>query len=182
MTAMSVRWKTVRPVAIWTVATSVGIGVSWLGIRPVLDAAVADRLVAFPVTDSGTSSPASSRPPGPHASAAIDGAEPSRTRPGSRPTPSATGGAPPTVTPDGWTVVGPGQYVRSFRLGGGNATVRADHGTMELVSATPNPGYVMTITPGTTRVVVNFATALDIWTLDAAWVDNGPVARITQLP
>ena len=84
---------------------------------------------------------------------------------------------------DGWTVVGPGQYVRSFRLGGGNATVRADHGVMELVSATPNPGFVMTVMPsGADRAVVNFTDVLHVSTLDAWWQDTVPTARVTEIP
>ena len=63
---MSARWRTAKGVAVWTVATGLGMGVSWVGVRPVLDAAVPDRLVAFPaaapLSESATPAPRSASP------------------------------------------------------------------------------------------------------------------------
>jgi hypothetical protein len=84
---------------------------------------------------------------------------------------------------DGWTPLGDGQYLRSFHLMGGDAVVRAGQASVRLVSATPRPGYTMTILPsGPDRVVVDFATALRVSTLDASWRGNGPAATVTELP
>jgi hypothetical protein len=73
--------------------------------------------------------------------------------------------------------------VRRFRLIGGDVTIRAGHGSVELVSATPRPLYVMTIMPaGSNRFIVSFTTILRASRLDASWLDNGPVVKVTELP
>jgi hypothetical protein len=179
---MSAGWNAVKPIAIWTAATGLGIGVSWLGIRPVLDAAVPDRLVAVAITEPDT--PSTSAPPAPQGALARVSPRPAPSRTPALPsTPAGAANSAPPVTPDGWTVLGPGRYLRSFQLAGGNATVQADHGRVELISATPQPGFVMTVTPtDDDRVVVNFTTVLHISTLEAAWADTGPVADVTEIP
>jgi len=88
---------------------------------------------------------------------------------------------PPGLT--GWLPVGDGQYVRSFRLVGGNATVRAGRGEATLASATPQPGFVMTVMPtGADQVVVNFVGALQISTLSVGWSENAPTVETTEIP
>jgi hypothetical protein len=179
MAAMVLGWKTVRAVTIWVAATALSIGVSWFGVRPVLDAAVPDRLVAFPVREVDPPSV-----PPPPTSAGPSGRS-SLSRGGQR---SAPPGAPPSAstspsTVDGWTPLGDGTYLRSFRLVGGEATVRAGRDQVELISATPNPGFVMTVMPGgADRAVVNFTTALHVSTLDAWWQGDAPTARVTEIP
>ena len=179
MAAMVLGWKAVKAVTIWAVATGIGVGVSWFGIRPVLDAAVPDRLVAFPITEVD---PPLATPP-PSAAGPTRSGQSSLSRGGTRsPAPSATPSASPS-TVDGWTPLGDGRYLRSFRLVGGDATVRASPGLVELVSATPHPGYVMTVMPTRDdRVVLNFAGALRVSTLDAWWQDDAPTARVTEVP
>jgi hypothetical protein len=84
---------------------------------------------------------------------------------------------------DGWTPLGDGQYLRSFRMSGGEVVVRAGQGSVRLVSATPRPGFAMTIVAsGPDRVVVDFAGGLHISTLDVSWRSDGPAAEITELP
>jgi hypothetical protein len=68
-------------------------------------------------------------------------------------------------------------------MAGGDVVVRAGADSVQLVSATPRPGYAMTIlTRGPARVVVDFATALHISTLNATWREDTPVAEVTELP
>src|SRR2546421_626644 len=64
MTAMVLGWKTAKAVTIWAAATALSIGVAWFGVRPVLDAAVPDRLLAVPGPGGG---PPSVPPPPPSA-------------------------------------------------------------------------------------------------------------------
>lgn len=184
---MSSRWRTVKGVMVWTVATGLGMGVSWFGVRPVIDAAVPDRPAAFPVTEphsepavtvtpragvppSGSGAPAppaSRRPPSPSAPASVSASAP-----------------PPPVTIDGWLSVGDGTFLRSFRLSGGDATVRAGPGTVDLISATPRAGWIMTVRPtDDDRVVVNFTALLRHATLDVTWDDGDtPAVEVTELP
>jgi hypothetical protein len=176
---MRSRWKTARAVTIWAVATGAGIGVSWLGVRPVLDAAVPDRLVAFPVAAPNTPTPAG-RPTRPDVTPGRSVA-PTAT-PSPTPAPIGSSASRPTVV-DGWTVLDHGQYLRTFRLVGGNATVQAGGGKLELVSAIPNPGYVMTVNPPAgDRIVVGFTGPLHWSTLDARWEADRPTAEVTEFP
>jgi hypothetical protein len=84
---------------------------------------------------------------------------------------------------DGWTLFPDGQYTRSFQLVGGTATVVASQGKLELLSATPRPGFVMAVVPtADDRVVVNFTGGLlHISTLEARWRDTAPTATVTEL-
>jgi hypothetical protein len=188
MPAPRAAWNRVKVTAAWLAATALGIAVSSLGVRAVLDAAVPDRFLvlpaaeepppaAWPTTRPAAPSPSTSGSRAPRSSPAT----PSGRAPGGRDDP-----APPTATPsqvDGWTSLGDGQYLRSFHLTGGDAVVRAGQGEVRLVSATPRPGYTMTILPsGSDRVVVNFATALHVSTLTASWGADGPTAGTTELP
>ncbi|MDT4986621.1 MAG: hypothetical protein QOI74_715, partial [Micromonosporaceae bacterium] len=179
-----------RDVAGWMLATGVGIVISWLGVRAVLDAAVPDRFLAVPAAEQGppraglTAAPVAPSPtgrPGP--------ARPTPSRSGARSVaPTASAAPPPETTPppstvDGWTPLGDGQYLRSFRLFGGEAVVRAGQGSVRLVSATPRPGFAMTVVSGgPDRVVVDFAGGLHISTLDVSWRTDGPAADVTELP
>ncbi|NJC73888.1 hypothetical protein HC031_29860 [Planosporangium thailandense] len=192
MAAMRSGAKTARAAAIWFAATGVGIGVSWFGVRPLLDAAVPERLVAFPVSGLQTAPqtpavPASSesRPPGTRSAAPRSGVpvsrSPSRTP---QPAPSASVTASPAVpVPAGWTPTGDGRYVRTFRLTGGTATVQAGPDEVALLSATPRPGYVMTVTPaGSDPLRVTFTMILHTSALEVRWDGDAPDASVTEVP
>jgi hypothetical protein len=182
-------WKTVRDITGWMLATSVGISISWLGVRAVLDAAVPDRFLALPAAEQGppvVPSTTAITSPTRSAAARTPRATPSQAGRSASPTASASVPASASALPatvDGWTPLGDGQYLRSFHLAGGDAVVAAGQGSVRLVSATPRPGYTMTIlSSGPARVVVDFATTLRISTLDATWGDTGPAATVTELP
>jgi hypothetical protein len=180
MATMPARWNAVRTVTVWALATGAAIGVTWFGIRPVLDAAVPDRLVAFPADAPGAPTAAAPSSTPPETAPAPSGRASARVS--SRPAPSGSATAAPPTTVDGWTLIA-GEYVRSFQLVGGDATVRAAHGVIELVSATPRPGFVLTLVPsGDDRLVLNFTGGLHISTLDVAWRNGIPVGEVGELP
>jgi hypothetical protein len=178
---MRTRWQTFRSVVVWCLATLAGIAVCWWGVRPVLDAAVPDRLVAFPAAE----------PPPVVAAAPSRVGSPSAS-PSGRPSrlprsfsSTGTASASPTATVvDGWTRFPDGRFTQTFQLVGGTATLSARDGVVELLSATPNPGYVMTVSPtGDDRVLVNFTgLSLHMSTLDARWSGSAPSAEVTELP
>jgi hypothetical protein len=181
---MRTRWQTFRSVVVWWLATLAGIAVCWLGVRPVLDAAVPDRLVAFPAADSPLPVAPPAHPVGPPSVSPPASPAPSPSRL-PRASSLGTASAAPTATVvDGWTRFPDGHFTRTFQLTGGTATVSAQDGVVELLSATPNPGYVMTVNPtGDDRVVVNFTGLnLHMSTLDARWSGSAPTATITELP
>jgi hypothetical protein len=181
---MRTRWQTFRSVVVWSLATLAGIGVCWWGVRPVLDAAVPDRLVAFPAAETSAPPPVVAAPPRLPSSAPA-GRSPRPSSPPRSGFSSGTASASPTATlVDGWTRFPDGRYTRTFQLVGGTATVRAQAGVVELLSATPNPGYVMTVNPsGEDRVLVNFTGLnLHMSTLDARWIGSAPTAEVTEVP
>jgi len=181
---MRTGWRAVKFVAVWMAATGLAIGVSWFGVRPVLDAAVPDRLMAFPVARPVP-------PPSPSTGAIPTGSPSARGGPRAHPSapasPTGTGGTvQPPAAPDGWTALGNGRYLRSFRLVGGDATVRAGPGVVDLISATPRAGYAMTVVPTRAdRAVVNFTGGPQSSTLDVSWPADSadaPQATVTELP
>jgi len=183
MAAMRTRWNAASSVTVWAAATLAGIAVCWLGVRPVLAAVVPDRLVAFPATEPA---PQVTMLPGTPPSTSPSARASSSRSPSRSASPSGTPSASATpIVVDGWTQFADGQYTRSFQLGGGTATVLASQGKMELLSATPRPGFVMTVVPtADDRVVVNFTGGLlRISTLEAKWRDGGPpLATVTEIP
>jgi hypothetical protein len=179
---MRTRWQTFRSVVVWWLATLAGIAVCWWGVRPVLDAAVPDRLVAFPAAES---TPPLAAPPPPLVTPSASASASPRPSRLPRSSSAGTASASPTATVvDGWTRFPDGRFTRTFQLVGGTATLSAQDGVVELLSATPNPGYVMAVNPtGDDRVVVNF-TGLDLHmsTLDARWSGSAPTAKVTEIP
>jgi len=176
---MRTRWQTFRSVVVWCLATLAGIAVCWWGVRPVLDAAVPDRLVAFPAAESTPPLAPLVRTPSASASPSARTSRPPRSfAPG-------TASASPTATVvDGWTRFPDGRFTQTFQLVGGTATLSAQDGVVEVLSATPNPGYVMTVSPtGDDRVLINFTGLnLHMSTLDARWSGAAPAARVTEIP
>jgi hypothetical protein len=182
---MPTRWHAFRSVSVWAAATLAGMGVCWWGVRPVLDAAVPDRLVAFPTVSRA---PALVPPP-PATSSASPRPVRHSTSPGAPPSspaapPSGTTAAPQPTLVDGWTRFPDGHYTQTFQLVGGTATLSAAAGRIELVAATPKPGNVMTVgPPGAATLVVTFTgLRLQVSTVEASWADDRPAAKVTELP
>jgi hypothetical protein len=149
--------------AVWCVATALSAGLVWLGLTPVLRAAVPDRV------ETGT---------------AADLQRSVRVGIGSGPSLSPSPSSS-SSTVDGWTVVtesdGSTSYVRRFTVDGGRTTIRMTPGRVELVSATPEPGYAMeTLQPSPDRVVVRFYTPGELFTIDAIWFEGRPYAEVTR--
>jgi len=185
---MRTRWQTFRSVVVWSLATLAGIAVCWWGVRPVLDAAVPDRLVAFPAAGAALPVQPPPRPVAPPPVWPSGSPSAAHSPAGSRSpraaSPGTTSASPAATLVDGWTRFPDGHYTRTFQLVGGSATLSARDGVVELLSATPNPAYVMTVNPtGDDRVVVNFTGLnLHMSTLDAHWDGSAPTAKVTEIP
>lgn len=184
----------------WVLATAMGIGVAWFGLRPVLDAAVPDRAdppsaaeVKRLAVPPPIAVPAPTRPPS-GASGPSGSASASASRSGSasavpaspgRSTARPPASSPPVVV-DGWTVTteadGSRSYLRSFRVPGGSTVIRMVPGRVSLVSATPSPGYsVTTGQPDPTRLVVQFSASARYDIVDALWWNDHPYAEISNV-
>lgn len=175
----------------WCLATLASIGVATVALRPVLrtttpglDMAPLEHPAAVGGTRTPTAGPSRASSPQPSRSATPG---PSRSR---RATPSPPAPARPSATAtattiDGWTVTtgadGQPTYVRSFRLDGGQAVIRMTTGNVRLVTATPNPGYVVTTVqnePG--NLAVQFTEPNHYFIIHAVW-HNGPFAEVSEV-
>jgi hypothetical protein len=73
------------------------------------------------------------------------------------------------------------EYVRSFRLGGGQAVIRMSTGRVRLVTATPNPGYsVDTVQNEPGNLAVQFTEPNHYFIIHAVW-NNGPFAQVSEV-
>jgi hypothetical protein len=187
-------WRGAGAAGAWSLATGLGAVIVWLGLQPVLDAAVPDRSAALSAADlrrmaTPTGVPAlapdlPSLPPpsaGPSSSPAGPPAHPA--------TPSPTGNHLPAPAAsvsvvDGWTVTtrsdGSVTYVRSFHVTGGDAVIGMTPGHVYLISAAPRSPYtVVTSQPQPVRLVVQFINGSRANLVDAIWWNNAPYSQVT---
>ncbi|WP_345540766.1 DNA mismatch repair protein MutL [Phytohabitans rumicis] len=165
------------PVVGWCAATLASIGVATVALQPVLRTATPG--VAAPPVERPAAAPSVTTgappvtPPSPTPSR-----KPSATR-------AATTPAPAAATVDGWTVTtgadGQTTYTRSFRVGGGQALIRMTPGRVQLVTATPNPGYsVDTVQNEPGNLAVQFTEPNHYFIIHAVW-HNGPFAEVSEV-
>lgn len=158
----------------WATATAVAVGGSWVGLQPLLDAAVAQR----PPSLSASQLRQAVATPQPTPSAAPT------------PTPTPTAVPSPTVPPapsptptagTGWEPVRGGQAVqRTFVLQGGEAVFRVSHRRVEVVSHTPDRGYEASVNQwARDSVIVSFESPEHTSRVWVMW-RNGPYAEITE--
>jgi cytoskeletal protein RodZ len=181
-------WRGTGMVGAWLLATGLGAVVVWVGLQPVLNAAVPDRTPALSAADVRGLAPASAAP-APAPSLPVPRSTPPRT-------PSRTGSAaPPTrsarpapksssVVVDGWTMTtqadGTPSYVRSFEVAGGAAVVGMVPGKVSLISATPHANYTVTTSqPQPERLVIQFVDSSKANIIDAIWWNGAPYAQVT---
>lgn len=189
-------------VGAWVAATTVGVVVAWIGLRPVLNAAVPDRATALPAADLRHLTPAAPQsvpavsPAVPPASSAQPPASPTKpasfsaapsavaaTTTGAATSPAAS---PSTSVVDGWTVTtqpnGSQTFLRTFEVPGGTAVVRMVPGKVSLVSATPKADYsVQTSQPDPTRLVIQFVATNRYDIVDAMWWNGHPYVQVSRV-
>jgi hypothetical protein len=165
-------------VLVWTLATTVTVGASWLGIRSVLVAAAPSRSMPLSAADlrRAAPTPAATTPSAPSTEASQS--------------PSASPAASPSTSPsaspsaDGWRRVRDGSggtaYERTFQLRGGVVTLQVAAGEARVVAADPRPGYnISSQRIDAESVLVSFLSAKHTSRLFGAWRD-APYAEITE--
>lgn len=188
-------WRSSGAVALaWFGATTLGVAAAWVGLRPVLDAAVPDRAAPLSAADvrrlaapSVAPIPAPSRPWS-SASRASGGALTSPAQQASQRRSAGNSASPRTSTTiiDGWTVTtqadGTLSYLRSFKVRGGSTVIKMTPGRVSLVSATPNPDYSVKSTQNElTRLVVQFTATSKYDIVDAMWWNDQPYVQTSQV-
>ncbi|GLZ33819.1 hypothetical protein Lesp02_60070 [Lentzea sp. NBRC 105346] len=186
--------RSVGYLSAWAVATTVAVGLSWLGIRSALDSGVTAEPQALVSTDGGqpaivdapsiteVASPApttvSSSVAPPAAPTPVPGPPPA-TR-ANVPTTTTTAAKAPAAQPDQGVWQSDGSYVRSFQLKGGEVTARFTPQNVEAMSAVPHEGYSVSVEQPGGPLVVNFRTTSGrLSRLEATWGD-GPTWKIIE--
>ncbi|MEU4804409.1 hypothetical protein [Actinosynnema sp. NPDC023587] len=177
--------------AAWSASTAVAVALSWLGIRFVLEAGVAERprLVAEPAqstalattpTTTTTVVPTTTTTTVPMAvttTAPPETTTTTTTPPTTTTTPTATA----LATEEGTWQVQEGErvYLRSFRLQGGVVAIKFSPREMDPVSATPRQGFAVDIRRPADAVVVMFDSPDHHSRVEATWID-GPRWQIIE--
>jgi cytoskeletal protein RodZ len=172
------------PVLGWCAATLASIGVATVALQPVLRTATPD-LASAPVSQALDEPRPSAPVPPPPSPSPSPAPSPSASRPRpSSPAPTTRPPSPATVI-DGWTVTtgadGQTTYTRSFRVGGGTAVIRMTPGRVQLVTATPNPGYTVdTVQNEPGNLAVQFTEPNHYFVIHTVW-QGKPVAQVSEV-
>ncbi|MEV6601431.1 DNA mismatch repair protein MutL [Actinoplanes sp. NPDC051346] len=181
------------PLLGWCAATLTSVALASVAMLPVLRTATADESALVSVDqlrDSGEFSPPAS--PAPTTAAPTSpsaGPSPSRT---ATPAPTRSSTPPPpakttttTTNKDGWTVTTDGDdrtFLRSFRVEGGQAVVRASDGVVKLVTATPSDGFaVATVQNSPDNLAVYFNEVNHSFIVHVVWKDDEPFAEVSEI-
>lgn len=147
--------KPVAATLVWLATTAVAAFAAWLGLRPVLAAAIPDDGLPVPISEvHGT--------------------------PSYTPSDSATSRDEPR-TLDGWHEIRSGVWEQGFHTDGGSVTIRATKGKVTLISATPQNGFAVLVDDKEkSRLLVRFHRDGTVYTIDAMWWNDGPYAIVEQ--
>lgn len=178
------------PVLGWCLATLASIGLATVALRPVLRTATPGLAVPPLESAAGTvgtptptiGPPAATLPPRTRRPTP----PPTRSRAPSPTVPARPSGRPSATVVDGWTVTtgadGQPTYVRSFRLEGGQAVIRMTPGRVQLVTATPNPGYAVdTVQNEPGNLAVQFTEVNHYFIIHAVWHNGAPFAEVSEV-
>lgn len=155
---------------IWLATTGVAVLVAWLGLHPVLAAAV--PYDGLPVEIGGPEASPSTWPT----------------------SDSATSRAEPATPGDGWHYLAGGVWERSVHAVGGTLTVRAFDGKVTLIAATPRDGYAVIVDDrDPAHLMVVFRSGDGGGSshqgeslhqgesfVDVRWLGDGPYAAVTE--
>jgi hypothetical protein len=171
--------------AAWLAGTTLAVCLAWFGAGMVVRSTgmspgvpVISAVSAQPAQQAQSASPAGGTPPttgspGPRATARGPGPSPSATRRQSpTPTVRATAAAGTAPAAAGTT--------HGYTLTGGHVTLLVTQGTVELVSAVPEPGYAVQNWSGTGWLRVDFSSGTQVSSLIASWFEHPLSVTITN--
>jgi hypothetical protein len=175
--------------AMWLAGSAAAIGVAWAGVS-IVDDQVIDPAPAIGISSgAGSSAGADDGVPSPTSVPTTDGEQPTPSSPGITPEPTTTPGptspsATPSASPSPSETAGPtpattstpnataastvGPTTQTFVLVGGTAAVSFSPSGAEVLWATPNAGFGVTIEPESPGFKVEFRSddhrsRIDLW-------------------
>jgi hypothetical protein len=162
----------------WSVAATITVSVSWLGIRSVLAAAAPTRTVPLSAAELRRVAPIA--PPAPSAAASPSAAAAPPSEPVAPGPSSSAAPASPTASPTGgWQRDGEG-FKRIFHTVGGDADFFMTKDAVQISSSTPKPGYTVNVTRyGVDSVMVSFFGNRKTSRVWVRWW-NGPYGETTE--
>jgi hypothetical protein len=150
-------------VVAWILATAVTAGVSWLGIRSALTAAVPQHTVPLSGAElreiaSPTVQPPAARTPAPATSVGVS---------------------------ELWAAVANGRggtaYRRTFRTDGGEVAVWCEPGSVRILASTPKAGFRVNVTrTAEDSAQVSFTRDRTAYRVLVRWWNGAPYAELTQ--
>ncbi|MEE4542133.1 hypothetical protein V2S66_09165 [Streptomyces sp. V4-01] len=165
-------------VGAWALATSAAVTLSWFGVRSVLRSTAYDPPRALPIPSATQPAEISAtQRPSPRPSAPISARTSARTSasPSATPRRTATSPAPGRTRPPATG------SVRPYSLKGGRVVLDLGATSASLVSATPNPGWQMSVwTPtgdGWLRVTFTSASGAEASTVSCTWNGHPPTVQ-----
>lgn len=185
------RWA---PTLGWLAATAASIALTSVALFPVLrttpageETLVSVRELSREGNNDNPSVTVTASPRPIPSSAAPSAAAPSVVTPS-----GADTSRPSTVAPrestvrDGWTVTtddaGVTTYLRSFRLEGGQAVIRASGGRVHTVTATPSLGFsTKTVQNTPDNLAVYFLEPHHHFIVHVVWRDDAPFAQVSEI-
>jgi hypothetical protein len=145
-------WRVMVGLAAWIAGTGIAVSVAWLGANVVITNAGVEP--GIPVISVAVAhSPAK---------AALSPAK-------AGPSPSASATASASAGD-----------VHAYTLAGGNVTLDMTGGSVQLVTAVPDPGYSVQTWSGTGWLRVDFSSGPQVSSLIASWYQHAPTVTITN--
>lgn len=155
----------------WLAATAAAVGVSWLGVRTVVDDAVLPQRIAVPTSPVSTGMP----PPTPVVTS-VSPTPPSTVRPSG--TPMRTTTTAPTTTTTVTTQSS--SDTQRYAVPGGVVVLDLSPTRATLVSATPANGYSVQVWQETGWLRVDFSSGNGTSTVFATWNGHPPAVQTYQ--
>jgi hypothetical protein len=181
-------WRVMVGLAAWIAGTGIAVSVAWLGANVVITNAGVGP--GIPVISVAVPAPSAAFAPAATPPAAIASTRSGRATPAKNAAASAAAHSPakaalspakagPSPSASA-TASAPAGDVHAYTLAGGNVTLDMTGGSVQLVTAVPDPGYSVQTWSGTGWLRVDFSSGPQVSSLIASWYQHAPTVTITN--
>jgi hypothetical protein len=174
-------WRVMVGLAAWIAGTGIAVSVAWLGANVVITNAGVEP--GIPVISVAVPAPSAAFAPAATPPAAIASTHSGRATPPKNAAASAAAHSPAKAGPSpsaSATASASAGDVHAYTLAGGNVTLDMTGGSVQLVTAVPDPGYSVQTWSGTGWLRVDFSSGPQVSSLIASWYQHAPTVTITN--